>query len=344
MSKNKRKPNIAKSLINSSISAFYAMIEVHNKPNIEYRYQTSTILAINAWELIFKAYIYKYIDKKKIWKENNYTISFRESLDLFIKNATNILSKENLWTLKENLEVIENYRNIYVHYNLGELDPILFGLLLKTSELYIFILREIFNYDILENHNFVILPIGLRLPYSPIEYLRKDEFISNPFYIDILKRTKKLNEDGIKDSIFVGIEAKYISVKKIDNADILISVGKDGEALISKKVELSDEKGTQPVHLSDEELKRLFPFTYNELVLRVKEKNPDFKKGKIFNNIMKNVKPNKSMCHARYANIHSRKGTPTYIYNEEAVEYVLKKYVELLSSSQENTKWVMENK
>ena len=40
-----------KLLLDASQAALFAGIEIHNKPNIAYRYPTATILIINAWEL-----------------------------------------------------------------------------------------------------------------------------------------------------------------------------------------------------------------------------------------------------------------------------------------------------
>ena len=39
-----------KLLLDASEAALFAGIEIHNKPNIAYRYPTSVILIINAWE------------------------------------------------------------------------------------------------------------------------------------------------------------------------------------------------------------------------------------------------------------------------------------------------------
>ena len=64
-----RGKSVTKKLLDSSQAALFAGIEIHNKPNIAYRYQTSVILIINAWELALKAYIYKYIEKKKIYTD-----------------------------------------------------------------------------------------------------------------------------------------------------------------------------------------------------------------------------------------------------------------------------------
>jgi hypothetical protein len=66
----KRKPNIAETLLKNSISAMFSAIEIHNKPNISYRYPTVTILILNSWELLLKSYIYKVLKEKNIIKKD----------------------------------------------------------------------------------------------------------------------------------------------------------------------------------------------------------------------------------------------------------------------------------
>lgn len=46
-----RGKSVTKILLDSSQAALFAGIEIHNKPHIDYRYPTSVILIINAWEL-----------------------------------------------------------------------------------------------------------------------------------------------------------------------------------------------------------------------------------------------------------------------------------------------------
>ena len=54
----KRKKNVVYSLLNASKSAIFSAVEIHNKPQFLYRYPTVSMLIINAWELLLKAYIY----------------------------------------------------------------------------------------------------------------------------------------------------------------------------------------------------------------------------------------------------------------------------------------------
>ena len=63
-----RGKSVTKQLLDASVAALFAGIEIHNKPHIAYRYSSCVILIINAWELALKAFVYKYIDKKKIFE------------------------------------------------------------------------------------------------------------------------------------------------------------------------------------------------------------------------------------------------------------------------------------
>ena len=40
---------VQNNLLKNSISAYFAAIEIHNKPNFSYRYETVTLLIMNAW-------------------------------------------------------------------------------------------------------------------------------------------------------------------------------------------------------------------------------------------------------------------------------------------------------
>lgn len=45
-------------LLDKSMDSMLSAIEIYNKPNFNYREETFAVLAINAWELLLKAYIY----------------------------------------------------------------------------------------------------------------------------------------------------------------------------------------------------------------------------------------------------------------------------------------------
>lgn len=72
---------VQNNLLKNSISAYFAAIEIHNKPNFSYRYETVTLLIMNAWELILKCFVKKYIKSKSIYKKDGHTISIDKAID-----------------------------------------------------------------------------------------------------------------------------------------------------------------------------------------------------------------------------------------------------------------------
>lgn len=65
-----RGKSTTKLLLDASQAALFAGIEIHNKQHIAYRYPTAVILIVNAWELALKAYVYKFISKKRIYERD----------------------------------------------------------------------------------------------------------------------------------------------------------------------------------------------------------------------------------------------------------------------------------
>ena len=69
-----KRNQIYESLIDKSISSMLSAIEIYNKPDFKYREETFAILAVNSWELLFKA---------RLLKLNNYKLN---SIYWFIRN------------------------------------------------------------------------------------------------------------------------------------------------------------------------------------------------------------------------------------------------------------------
>ena len=81
-----RGKGVKKLLLDALRAAMFAGIEIHNKPNISYRYPTAIILIINAWELALKAYVYKFIGKKKIYEAFLKTTGSEEQAKIWIES------------------------------------------------------------------------------------------------------------------------------------------------------------------------------------------------------------------------------------------------------------------
>ena len=118
---------IYKDLLKASNSALFAGIEIHNKPLVEFRYQSVVILIIIAWEHLLKAYVYKFMDKKLLYenktnKENKkITRSFKNILDIVKYNVNEKYNNNKFDVIYENIKALYSYRNEYVHYFTNEM-------------------------------------------------------------------------------------------------------------------------------------------------------------------------------------------------------------------------------
>lgn len=326
-----RRKNVVKSLVDSAESAIFAGIEIHNKPRIPYRYPTATLLVINAWELALKAYVYKYIGKKQIYVDKEHTISFSKALVYVHEHINKTEGTKNFNSVKENLFLLSEYRNNNTHYFESELDPIIFMLLSKATLNFNAFLEKYFHREIADNENLIILPIGFKLPFEPVEYLNKKttDRISNNFMQDVLQSIKKLNDEGVSESIVVGFSMFVNSVKNISNADIIAAIDPANydAVAITKEYRLTDNPKVPAIRIDEAELiKQKYPYSYDELKKRIKEKLPDIKFNTQFYNYLKLIKENKDWYMVRLLNPLNPKSLKTGFYSKRAIEKLLELY------------------
>lgn len=322
-----RGKSVTKLLLDSSEAALFAAIEIHNKPHVAYRYPTSVILIINAWELALKAYVYKYIGKKQIYeKDGVHTKGFSKILVL-ARDHINAKEKNNKFqAIFDNLDLLNNYRNSNVHFIEGELDPVVFMLMSKAVLNYDAFLKKYFKKDITKDDNLIILPVGMKLPFDPIDYLKQDYGSAhNDFVNRVVQSVRNLNDNGIQESIVVGFNVYADRIRDSKNADIIASLEASPEAVaLRKSIRVTDDPNAPAMRI----LPEVLPLTYGDLRNRVKEKRPDIKFGKAFNAAMKKVKQNKTLCQPNYLNPITKTGSKKEFYSEKAVDEVLKFYDE----------------
>ena len=324
-----RVKSVKKILLDSSKAALFAGIEIHNKPHIAYRYQTSVILIINAWELALKAYIYKYIGKKKIFENDKHTISFSKSLVLVRDNINFKKGNNTFKAIFDNINLLNEYRCDVIHYSESELDPIIFMLISKAVLNYNDFVKEYFKLDITKSNNLIILPIGLKLPLNPIEYLNQDyKLANNEFVNKVIKTIKNLNDNNIQESIVIHFDLFANSVKNVTNSDILVAITKNDDAdltmSISKKYRLTNDPNATPIRVEEP----ILPFEYWQIIQKIKEKRNDIKINQKFNKIMKQIKKDKTLCQERYLNPRTKSSPPKVFYSENVVDIIIKKYDE----------------
>lgn len=332
---------VQNNLLKNSIAAYFAAIEIHNKPNFCYRYETTTLLLMNAWELVLKAFVKKYIKSKSIYTKDGHTISIDKAID-YAEEYINSNEHKAFNAIKENLLLIEEYRNNVVHYYNEQLEPYIFMLIAKAALNYVDFLKKYFSKDILAEDGLFILPLGFKLPFKPEDFLSKKatSYVSSPesraFINSMIRIIDDLDRQGVEDTIVVGFDIYLENVKRMKNRDLLIAITSKDEADASfskvSRYKITNDPNAQKINLSDEEIIKVYPLTYKDVCERCKTEVEGFKQNKEFNSILSKLKSDRIFAYTRKLNPQSKKSATTILYSESVIEEIKRIYDDLKQS------------
>jgi len=267
--------NTIDNLVENSKSAMIAAIEIHNKPIFPYRYEIVTVLLINAWELILKAYILTNNPDVKVIREDGTTKPFEECLKFVASELGNEFD-----VIKESIDRVYEYRCNIIHFYTDEIDLLIFSLLRPNVIFYSEFIENHFGIDLTEETNLVLLPIGFRRPISPIDFItnisaaRESSPAVKTFIESIVNSAKFLQQAGIEESILVDYRLAVINEKRIKNADIIAGITKDSseatiyvEAPSLDKVTISTDEDAKKIKIDEEALfEKVYTETYQMVV------------------------------------------------------------------------------
>ncbi len=329
---------VQNNLVKNSIAAYFAAIEIHNKPNISYRYETVTLLMMNAWELALKAYVKKYLKKKSIFTKDGHTISLDKALG-YVNEHRNSVKKNSFIAIAKNIEEIERYRNSITHFYCEELEPYVFMLVARSALNYVEFIKAYFGKDIMEDEGLFIMPLGFKLPFRPEDFLSGSvaKYASSEeakaFIKEIVTVIQDLHSDGIEDSIVLGFDLYLEHVKKATNSSILAAITSpsDADATFAKvtKVKVSSD-ASQIVNMTDSEFRTIWKYSYNEVVAWCKENIPGFKLDKRFHDARKAMFADTAYVYDRKLDSKNSKSASQKFYTDAA----LLKLKELLSEGE----------
>lgn len=301
-------------MLDKSISSMLSAIEIYNKPNFLYREESFAILAINAWELLLKAYllrknhyklysIYELENKRK--KDGSISSRKQPKLNrcgnpqsISIYKAVEVLKFQNeLPTpLVDNIYSIIELRDNSIHFiNTRSITKQIQELGFACIKNYITIIKK-WNLEIdLSEYNFYLMPLA----YVDAR-IEADSVLTSEaqLYVDFIK--SKLNNQKNTDEEF----------------DIAISIDigfKKGSSFDSIGVKY-DSEGVA-IALSEENIRERFPLTHGDVTKKCRERYSDFKQNKQFNDIMKQVKLDNKLHHSRKLNPNNKKSIQQIFYS-----------------------------
>lgn len=311
------------SLLDKSLNSMLSAIELYNKPNFSYREEAFAILSVNAWELLLKAFIlkknqyktrsiYELVPKKKKDDTNSKKLMVAKNRAGNPKTISVVVALEKLLesgelpkNVKLNLEALIELRDNAIHFtntsnSFGKQIQELGFACIKN---YIEITKK-WNIGIqFDKYNFYLMPLA----YVEKGTMAKAVLTSEEKnYAELLQAKLKETEDSSFD-IAIAIDVQLKKGNSIDGLGMHY-----------------DPNGVA-VTLSEEDIRKKYPWTYKDLVGNAKTRYTDIKLNNTFYEHLSEVKSDSKLCHERKLDPKNPKSSTKSFYSTN-VWRILDKY------------------
>jgi hypothetical protein len=322
-------------LLKNAKAAILAAVEVHNKPVFPYRYEVSTVLVINAWELALKAYIARELPSVKLVRPDGTAKPFPECLAC----VSSALGR-SFEAAKYNLEILYQYRNRIVHFYHEDLDVVVLGLMKASVLFFVEFLEERFGNRLDEEANLILLPIGFAKPTSPLDFVSNRSAAKDcseevkHFLQAIRKRAENLQAHGIDDSIIVNYSLALVNESRIKNADLIAAINNATPQanviaihnIVSSGTVTFDAAAKQ-IRIAEESVfSSIFTETYHDVLRAARERFGDFVQNKRFNKIMRELKKDPNIRRIRLLNPKNPDGGGKDFYHKRIYDELARHY------------------
>ncbi len=326
-------------LIKNSIAAYFAAIEIHNKPSIAYRYESVTLLILNAWELALKAYIRKNIKHRSIFDKDNHTISLEKALGYVAQDINGMVSN-SFEATRLNIERIKEYRDQIIHFYCDELEPYIFMLVARSALNYVDFMKTYFDKNVMADEGLFIIPLGFKLPFRPEDFLSDNvaKYVgspeSNSFIKSIVKTIQELDAIGIEESIVLGFDIYFENIKKSKNSDLLAAITSvEGADVIFGKVthvKFTDQANATVVNMSDDEFRKIWKYDFKAVVEWCRANIEGFKQSKLFYTVKKKIENDINCAYKRHLDNTNSNSPHKFFYTEKGLESIREEYLKRL--------------
>ena len=315
-----------RALLDKSIDSMLSAIEIYNKPNFNYREETFSVLAVNAWELLLKAYIlrankYKvrslYILEPVIKKDGTPSQRKKKAklnrcgnpMSISILECLKILEERQVLpkNLKNNIESIIELRDNSIHFvNLTPLSKQIQELGFACVKNFISAIK-LWNLNIdISRYNLYLMPLAYVDEKITVDSIVTED---NENYISFVKRLLESGQEEDRDfDIAISIDIEF---KKGNSFDAIgVKYDSDGTA----------------VALSEEQIHKKFPWTYKEVADRCRARYVDFKQDKIFNSYISEIKANNKLSVPRNLYFGNPKSARTFYFSTNVLNFFDERY------------------
>lgn len=314
-----------RSLLDKSIGSMLSAIEIYNKPNFQYREETFAILAINAWELLLKAYYLrrnryklKSLYEMQPAQNKNGTKSKRKMIIARNRcgNPKTLSLGEIMFRLKQqgmlrtnllhNIEALIELRDNAIHFtNTTPITKQVQELGFACIKNYISVIKE-WRLEIdLSEYNFYLMPLAYIDERKVVDGTLTTEAEN---YIRLIKE-KLLSED-----------------KDDEDYDIAISIDvgfKKGNSFDSVNFVYAPD-GLK-VTVSEEAMNQNYPWKWSTVVSKCKARYKDFVQNKRMHDIFKEIRKNPKLSYQKHLYPDKQHST-VYFYSTNVLKEFDKYY------------------
>lgn len=310
----------SKVLLERAVAAMVAAIDVYNKPDFRYRAESFAILALNGWELLLKAkwlclhnnqlsslYIRERgSGKRRRYKRGRSGNPLTHSLDYIAKKF--VEQKELDEACWKNLEALLELRNTAVHfYHRPQFAERIQEVGIATVKNFVSAVQDWFGED-LSRFNLYLMPLSFVGPPHKLEgvVLNKGE----RKFVEYLQQINKGHDDPTaKYAVTVNIEVRFVRSKAASAAPVRVTTDPRAPA----------------VRLTEEQLRERYPWEYQELTNRCRERYSDFKVNKDYHQLRKSLESDQRYAHIRRMDPDKPKPKKTF-YNPNILQEFDKHY------------------
>ncbi len=320
--------SLSMELLDRSVLAMVAAIEIYNKPGFPYRNESFAILAINAWELLLKAkwlelhghkkhslYVYEYRqtktgqrDKRKFIKRTRSLVPFTHEIGYLAKQ----LVKKNILdsSASQNIQVMLEFRDCATHfYNESQtFNTRLYEIGAACVKNFVNVVQEWFQRGVTE-FNIHLMPLSFVAPSFNVESsllnTEEKDFIA---FLDSID-TSELDPKS-PYSVSVNVELKFTKSKSSD----------------AVQVQVTNDSSAAPVKLTEEDIRERYPWDYARLTEGCKKRYEDFKENQKYHNIRKSLQADERFGRLRFLDPGNTKSAKKPFFNPNIMVELDKHY------------------
>jgi Domain of unknown function (DUF3644) len=279
----------SKQLVDRAIAATVAAIEIYNKPDFQYRNETFAVLAVNGWELLFKA---KWLvehnnDIRSLYvvhpqKRKDGTLSKRAKIKTTrsknpFTHGIEFLAKrlvqqkhldEKVWS---NVELLLEIRDSAVHfYNRSPAFALrLYEVGAASVKNFVAMLDDWFKRD-LSDFNLYLLPLSFGGAPKSNAVLNAEEQNFLSYLAEVAPKTA---DPSSRFSVTVNVDVKFVRSKSRDAIPVIITKDRSATA----------------IQLSEEQIREKYPWDYTRLTAECKKRYSNFKIVEQYHNLRKKL-------------------------------------------------------